>query len=66
MKGIKFHFSNHLPPTKYMCMGAFNCSVVSDCCDPMGYSPSGSSVHGIPGKNTALGCHFLLQGIFPT
>ena len=26
-----------------------------------------SSVHGIsPGKNTGAGCHFLLQGIFPT
>ena len=28
---------------------------------------SGSSVHGdSPGKNTGVGCHFLLQGIFPT
>ena len=27
----------------------------------------GSSVHGdSPGKNTGVGCHFLLQGIFPT
>ena len=27
----------------------------------------GSSVHGIfPGKNTGVGCHFLLQGIFLT
>ena len=27
----------------------------------------GSSVHGIfPGKMTGVGCHFLLQGIFPT
>ena len=27
----------------------------------------GSSVHGdSPGKDTGLGCHFLLQGIFPT
>ena len=26
-----------------------------------------SSVHGdSPGKNTGVGCHFLLQGIFPT
>ena len=30
-------------------------------------SPPGSSVHGIfPGKNSGVGCHFLLQGIFPT
>ena len=36
-------------------------------CNPMGCSPPGSSVHGdSPGKNTAVGCHALLQGIFPT
>ena len=36
-------------------------------CNPMDYSPAGSSVHGInsPGKNTGEGCHALLQGIFP-
>ena len=35
-------------------------------CDPMDYGLPGSSVHGIfPGKNTGVGCHFLLQGIFP-
>ena len=33
----------------------------------MDYSLPGSSVHGnSPGKNTGVGCHFLLQGIFPT
>ena len=36
-------------------------------CDPMDCSPPGSSVHGdSPGKNTGVGCHALLQGIFPT
>ena len=30
----------------------------------MNYNPAGSSVHGIPGKNTGVGCHFPLQGIF--
>ena len=35
--------------------------------DPMDCSPPGSSVHGdSPGKNTGVGCHALLQGIFPT
>ena len=35
--------------------------------DPMDCSPPGSSSHAIlPGKNTGLGSHFLLQGIFPT
>ena len=34
---------------------------------PMDSSPPGSSVHGIlPGKNTGVGCHFLLQVIFLT
>ena len=33
----------------------------------MDCSPPGSSVHGdSPGKNTAVGCHALLQGIFIT
>ena len=36
-------------------------------CDPMDCRPPGSSVHGVsPGKNTEVGCHALLQGIFPT
>ena len=36
-------------------------------CDPMDYSPPGSSVHGdSPGVNTGVGCRALLQGIFPT
>ena len=36
-------------------------------CDPMNRSPPGSSVCGdSPGKNTGVGCHALLQGIFPT
>ena len=30
-------------------------------CDPVDYSPTGSSVHGdSPGKNTGVGCHALL------
>ena len=39
----------------------------STLCKPMDCSPPGSSVHGdSPGKNTRVGCHVLLQGIFPT
>ena len=42
-------------------------SVVSTLCDPVDCSPPGSSVHGIfQARNTAVGCHFLLQGIFLT
>ena len=46
------------------------CFVARFCptlCDPMDCSPPGSYVHGdSPGKNTGVGCHTLLQGIFPT
>ena len=36
-------------------------------CKPMDCSLPGFSVHGdSPGKNTGVGCHALLQGIFPT
>ena len=35
-------------------------------CDPMDCSLPGSSVRGIsPGKNTRVGCHFILWGISP-
>ena len=46
------------------------CLVAQSCltlCNPMDCSPPGSSVHGdSPVKNTGVGCHALLQGIFPT
>ena len=46
------------------------CSVALLCptlCDPMEFSPPGSFVHGnSPGKNTGVGFHALLQGIFLT
>ena len=36
-------------------------------CNPMNCSPPGSSFQGdFLGKNTGVGCHTLLQGIFPT
>ena len=36
-------------------------------CDPMECSLPGTSVHGhSPSKYTEVGCHALLQGIFPT
>ena len=42
-------------------------SVVSDSLWSNGIQPLGFSVHGnTPGKNTGVGCHTLLQGIFPT
>ena len=36
-------------------------------CDSMDCSPPFPNIHGgSPGKDTGVGCHFLLQGIFPT
>ena len=46
------------------------CLVTQSCLtlhDLMDCSPPGSSVHNdSPGKNTGVGCHALLQGVFPT
>ena len=47
-----------------MCCPVLICSAMSDSTD---YGPPVSSVHAdSPGKNTGVGCHILLQGIFPT
>ena len=46
-----------------MCVCAQSCLTG---CDPMDCSPPGSLCPwNSPGKNTGVGCHFLLQGIFP-
>ena len=45
------------------CLATQSCPTL---CDPIDCSLPGSSVHGIfPGKNTGVGCHYLLQEIFP-
>ena len=54
-----------------MCMGVFvcvcTCSVLSDSLQPHGpQSTRFLCPWDAPGKNTGVGCHFLLQGIFPT
>ena len=49
----------------HVCMRA--CSVVSDSLQPPGLWPTRLlSPWNSPGKNTGVGCHFLLQEIFPT
>jgi len=46
--------------------GAEATSALFDSLSPMDCSPPGSSIHGdSPGKNSGVGCHALLQGIFP-
>ena len=55
--------------SKVLCCAVL-CLVTQLCltfCDSMDRSPPGSSVNGnSPGKDTGVGCHALLQGIFPT
>ena len=47
-----------------LCLGA---QLYPPLCDPVDCRPPGSSVHGdSPGKNTGVGCHALLQKIFPS
>ena len=49
------------------CMGTKLLQSRPTHCDPMDCSPPGCSVHGdSPDKNTGVGCHALVQGIFPT
>ena len=51
-------------PLIMLCWVAQSCPTL---CNPMDCSQPGSSVHGdSPGKNTGVGCHALLQRIFPT
>ena len=46
---------------------SFRCSVVSTSLQPCGLQPARLLCPwDSPGKNTGMGCHFLLQGIFPT
>ena len=54
----------HLGIYPMLCLVGQSCLTL---CDSMDCSPPGSSVHGdSPGNNTGVGCHALLQEIFPT
>ena len=54
--------------SNYTCSTLLKVLVAQSCptrCDPMDFSLPGSFVHvDSPGKNTGVGCHFLLRGIF--
>ena len=58
----------HIPSVLRACMHAILLQLCPTLCDPMDCSLPDSSVHGMdsPGKHTGVGCHALLQGIFPT
>ena len=62
---MKSCLRSSLSSFKEMCV--LGCSVISDSWDPMNGSPPDAFVHGgFPGRNTGVGHHSLLQGIFPT
>ena len=69
------HSKNLLISPRLSILLAYSCCAVlylvaQSCltvCDPLDYNPPGSHVHGdSTGKNTGVGCHALLQGIFLT
>ena len=68
--GILSHYYTYTQPDISYSWIYRMCSVAQSCltlCNPTDCSPSGSSVHrDSPGKNTGVGCHARLQGIFPT
>ena len=52
---------------KWLCAAAESLQSCLTLCNPMDCSLPASSIPGdSPGKNTGVGCHTLLQGIFPT
>ena len=51
---------------RYLFVLAKSLQLCPTLCNPMDCSPPGSSVCGIPDKDAGVGCHFLLQGVFPT
>ena len=55
------------PPGKPKSVIKWSCSVLSDSLRPHGLQPT-RLLHSwdFPGKSPGVGCHFLLQGIFPT
>ena len=54
-------------PIPELCCAWSTAQLCPTFCDSTDCSPPGSSVHGdSPSKNTGVGCHALLQGIFPT
>ena len=61
---FRFSRGGKLCSHNIVCLGAQPCPTI---CDPMDCSLPGSSVHeDSPSMNTGMGCHALLQGIFPT
>ena len=67
---ITDHVAVHLKLTRHCKSTTMLCLVAQSrptLCNSMDCSPAGSSVHvNSPGKKSGMGCHVLLQGLFPT
>ena len=63
-------YYQHHPESPNKLSAAAAAKLLQSCptlCDPMDCNPPGFSVHeDSPGKNTGVGFHAVLQGIFPT
>ena len=65
--GIYCSFPSFANQVSYVSMHAKLLQSCPTLCNPMDCSLPGSPVHGnSPGKNTGVGCHAFLQGMFPT
>ena len=62
-KNVKTTPQLHLPHTLARSEVAQSCPTL---CDPMAVTYQAPPSRDSPSKNTGVGCHFLLQGIFPT
>ena len=67
---MEMNKTDHVQTSSWVCCVVLSRSVTQSCltlCDSMDCSPKGSSVReDSSGKNTGVGCHALLQEIFPT
>ena len=65
LTNLIFSVKLEMIPMRALCVQSLqSCSTL---CSSMDHSPLGSSVHGVlQAKNTGMGCHALLRGIFPT
>ena len=60
----KLNLCDILPVCKSISVSVAHLSLT--LCGPMNYSPRLFCSWSFAGENTGVGCHFLLQGIFPT
>ena len=64
---LKQEYLIFCPLITCVCVCVCACSVTYDSLQPHGLQPTRLLCPwNFPGKNTGAGCHFLLQGIFPT